>query len=336
MKFHKQAFSVVELLVVIVIIGIIATLTVVGYGFVSRDAVNTSIQNDLTNAYEQLDVFNYQNKVYPLTLNCSIANSSTNLCIKVANGSTFSYKPDSLTSPQRYCYSVKNGSTQYYIMNNTTRTPAPGGCVEQSNLVFNYDFANSSTYSGSGTTVNDISGKNNNSVLYNGVSYSSLNNGALSFDGIDDYLEVKNITNTTIRSVEIAYKYNAFNSFYGPLWRVQDWRERIFTDKVQLQDNANLVYSLLGPAQNNNIQYITYSYNGTSIKSYTNGSQTTSLTMTNPMNTGLFDYRIGYQCAGSTCLNINMNLYFVRFYDIELTPTQVSDNFNALRSRYGL
>lgn len=334
MKLVSKAFSIIELIVVVTIIAILATLTIIGYGFVTQDATKTSIQNDLTNAYEQLDVFNYQNKAYPQTINCSTANSSTNLCIRVAQGSTFSYKTDSTYS--RYCYSVANGNTSYYIMNNTTRTPAYGGCVEQSNLVLNYDFANQSTYSGSGSTVADISGKNNNAIAYNGVSYTTSNNGALTFDGIDDYLEVKNITNTTVRTVEIVYKYNAFNSYYGPLWRVQDWKERIFTDKVQLQDTSNVYWTLYGPVQTTNIQYISYSYNGTTIKSYTNGSPTTTSTMATPMNTGIFDYRFGYQCGGSTCAYINMNLYFVRFYDIALSDAQVLSNYNALRSRYGL
>lgn len=358
----KKAFSIIELLVVIVIIGILATLIIAGYGFVTGDATKQSIQNDLTNASEQLDVFNYQNKAYPQTINCASANSSTNLCIKVASGSSFSYYTDTAVSPQRYCYSVTNGSTTYYIMNNTTRTPASGGCVEQSNLVFNYDFANSSSYSGSGTTVYDISGKGKNATLSSSlVSYVSNSGGALNLNGnlsgasqlsppTNGAFYVQSVSNNanTPRTVEIIYQLLNPSTHFGPLFGSPDaggWKERIFPDSqtIGLVDSATptagynyLTTNLPNPTTNTNIQAITYSYNGTTAKGYRNGVYQSTVTMTAPMSTGPSSYYFGYQCGGSVCSSVNMYLYVVRFYDSELTATQVTNNFNALRSRYGL
>ena len=55
------------------------------------------------------------------------------------------------------------------------------------------------SYSGSGTAWNDISGNSNNATLINGPTYSTDNGGAIVFDGSNDYAsfgsaEVMNLT----------------------------------------------------------------------------------------------------------------------------------------------
>lgn len=49
------------------------------------------------------------------------------------------------------------------------------------------DAANPRSYSGSGTTWFDLSGKNMNGTLVNGVGYNSSNRGTMTFDGVNDY-----------------------------------------------------------------------------------------------------------------------------------------------------
>ena len=55
------------------------------------------------------------------------------------------------------------------------------------NLVLHLDAGNSSSYSGSGTAWNDLSGNGNNFTLTNGPTYTSDNGGAIVFDGTNDY-----------------------------------------------------------------------------------------------------------------------------------------------------
>jgi len=56
-----------------------------------------------------------------------------------------------------------------------------------SDAVLSLDAANSSSYSGSGTLWNDLSGNAYNATLTNGPTYSSSNSGFIAFDGTDDY-----------------------------------------------------------------------------------------------------------------------------------------------------
>jgi hypothetical protein len=65
----------------------------------------------------------------------------------------------------------------------------PTSSIVNQGLTVYYDFSNPNCYAGSGTTIYDLSGYNNNGTLINGTSYSTTNGGALIFDGVDDYVQ---------------------------------------------------------------------------------------------------------------------------------------------------
>ena len=73
-------------------------------------------------------------------------------------------------------------------LTNTGRTHVATKGVVQSGLVLNLDAGVSSSYGGSGTTWTDLSGNGNTGTLVNGVGYVGTNGGALSFDGVNDYV----------------------------------------------------------------------------------------------------------------------------------------------------
>ena len=62
-----------------------------------------------------------------------------------------------------------------------------GDNVVTDNMVVYLDAGNNSSYSGSGTSWNDISGNGNNFTLVNGPTYSSSDGGAIVLDGTNDY-----------------------------------------------------------------------------------------------------------------------------------------------------
>jgi hypothetical protein len=160
--------------------------------------------------------------------------------------------------------------------------------------------------------------------------------GALVMDGVDDYLEAVSVSTNTVRTVNIVYKLINPGTGFGPLWRADDWRERIFPSSINLIASSGTYYYLDGPAGNTDIINICYSYNGTNAKSYKNGSLISNITMDSSMNTGTYSYRFGNQSSGSTNAYVNMNLYHVAFYSTQLSDTNVMQNFNALRGRYGI
>jgi hypothetical protein len=57
-------------------------------------------------------------------------------------------------------------------------------------LIYYVDAGNTSSYAGSGTTWNDLSGQNRTTTLYNGPTFDSANSGSINFDGSNDYAQI--------------------------------------------------------------------------------------------------------------------------------------------------
>lgn len=101
----KRGFTIVELLVVIVVIGILAAITIVAYTGVSQKAIAASLQSDLDGAKKQLEIYKVQNESYPGSINYCPIPTSGNLCLKTSSGNSFTYR---LNTPTSYTLSVKN------------------------------------------------------------------------------------------------------------------------------------------------------------------------------------------------------------------------------------
>lgn len=63
---HQSGFTIVELLVAIVVIGILAAITVVSYNSIQNRGYDTSVQNDLKNIAKQLELYNAEKYVFPV------------------------------------------------------------------------------------------------------------------------------------------------------------------------------------------------------------------------------------------------------------------------------
>lgn len=129
---HGSGFTIVELLVVIVVIGILAAITIVAYTGISQHAIVSSLQSDLTNASKQFKLFQVDNMAYPTTINCALPDSATNKCIKSSSGNTYSdYQLDNTSNPQSFCLTSTNASGVSY---RTTEdgTSKIGNCSRQS------------------------------------------------------------------------------------------------------------------------------------------------------------------------------------------------------------
>jgi hypothetical protein len=88
-----------------------------------------------------------------------------------------------------------------------------GGKIVTDGLILYYDGANpNSTFSGS-TTFNDLSGSNYVGTLYNGASYVTDKGGGVSFDGVDDTIDLGNILNGVIAGTSPTYTVQAWIKF---------------------------------------------------------------------------------------------------------------------------
>ena len=68
MNRKTSGFTIVELLVVIVVIGILAAMTIVSYASITSKAVATAMKADLGNANSQIMLYKSDKGMYPTSL----------------------------------------------------------------------------------------------------------------------------------------------------------------------------------------------------------------------------------------------------------------------------
>ena len=122
-NFKQSAFTIVELLVVIVVIGILAAITIVSYTGISKKATASSLQSDLKGIKNQLELYKVDNSTYPTALDVnkcpSFPNVGTNYCLKSSGGNNISFY---VGSSSLFYIMTKNGTTCYDISNNSSPT----------------------------------------------------------------------------------------------------------------------------------------------------------------------------------------------------------------------
>jgi len=114
---YNRGFTIVELLVVIVVIGILAAITIVSYTGISQKAKEASLKSDLTNASTQLKLSQATdaNGNYPTKDNCPTP-GATEICLKASSDNTFTYSSNGTT----FALTNTNTNGTAYGINNTS------------------------------------------------------------------------------------------------------------------------------------------------------------------------------------------------------------------------
>jgi hypothetical protein len=243
---------------------------------------------------------------------------------------------------------------------NAGRTHIATKGVVQSGLVLNLDAGVSCSYPGSGTVWTDLSSGGNNGTLTNGPTYSSSNGGSLSFDGVDDYISLPNAgirnllsTNCTI-SVICSYSTKIgllFPTLIGSLsygnnwlgWRlvfVASTRTLLFLNAsgVNGLNQSDLDFNYIFPDNINQFTHISCTWiESTGAKSlYINGVLTNSVSSsTYGFGENTFEgVRIASSSSGQGDNFFSGRVSNTLLYNRALTATEITQNYNALKSRY--
>jgi len=214
-------------------------------------------------------------------------------------------------------------------------------------LVLCLDAANPKSYPGSGTTWTDLSGNGNNGTLSaTSIGYDNTNGGSLTFDGSDDYISfVSNPSLTNQITVEVWVQLSSTtpNGTGWILGRENSYRMIYSTGSFSwICATTNNGWYTTGTAISagslspyTQTYQVVGTYNGSNNRIYVNGELKTTganisgnILATNTYylmrsNSGNVDYGKG-------------NLYSHKLYNRALTASEISQNFNALRSRYSI
>jgi hypothetical protein len=213
-------------------------------------------------------------------------------------------------------------------------------------LVLYLDAANTKSYVSGSTIWTDISRSNVNGTLINGPTFSSDGGGSILFDGSNDYVQINyggNLSSSTI-TLNFFAKHNGLRDDRRTMLGLSNGGGFAFlVYTMQIWDTNSEYLSFVG----NGTTYTTYGFNipntfqswnhfavvisPTTIKNYVNGQLTynsSSITLR-----GIFD-RIWLGTRG----NQNWKGWIPNFqlYNRELSATEVLQNYNATKSRFGL
>ena len=154
----KKAFSIVELLVVFVVIGILVAIGTVVYSGVTNRANVVNIQSDLDANASKLQLYYAAYGSYPTTLDANKCPSApiadTNYCLKLSTNNTVNtYSATAST----YTLNIANGSLCYRTTESTTPTNACSNAGTSTYAVTSTGGNNIQTYVANG--VDGISGQ---------------------------------------------------------------------------------------------------------------------------------------------------------------------------------
>ena len=250
---------------------------------------------------------------------------------------------------------ISNAQRTMFGSNNNYVVPVGPPVLVTAGLVLNLDAGNSSSYIGSGNNWNDLSGNNNTGTLTNGPIFNSANGGSIVFDGIDDVISFGNILNMGLNSWTMScwVKFDGGSGIFGIMGKTS-YRSNIGRYNIYIDNNNinaffqpatnSLIATPIAPYLDNKFHNIVLSINRTSMMYlYVDGisvgtpidvSGTSSINLNNSDK-----FYIGSYASGdgqSPLYFFKGNVGQVSIYNRALVSSEVTNNFNVLKTRFGL
>lgn len=224
-------------------------------------------------------------------------------------------------------------------------------------LVLNLDAGWANSYPGTGTVWTDLSGNGNNGNLVNGPTLSSNGLGSISFDGTNDYVTDSSYTppnntqltidiwtkpNSTTQKTTLISKWGASAQAHFSWLLFLNW----FSDGYiyfLVGDGSGTSYSQIGGLHGlSTSEYtnFTVTYNAGNVVIYRNGVSIGSGSSTSTLKSVSTPLTIGADWDGSSTDTItrpyNGEIAVTRIYSKALSPTEIQQNYDAQKSRFGL
>jgi len=222
-------------------------------------------------------------------------------------------------------------------------------------LLLSFDAANTKSYPRSGTTWTDLSGNNYTGTLTNGPTFNAGNLGSIVFDGTNNYVDTVN-TGTTFQFANVTFTVSLWiktSATSGVIiskgatastagWMFQFDSAGTVSGTTKGSDGTN-TYNRASTATVNNNTWrnivAVYTTNTTTL-----GSNTTSIYIDGVLSNGTGTLgglvyatttdtiQIGRRPTGAYWSGSVSN---IQIYNRELTASEILQNYNAVKSRFG-
>ena len=219
---------------------------------------------------------------------------------------------------------------------------ARGPKIVTSGLLLALDAADKLSYPGSGTTWRNLASNNFNCTLTNGPTFSGANMGSIVYDGVDDSVTCSLVTSDANNvTMESWFKATTLPGDRGLILNGNGGSNGYGLQFGACGTAGTTLYVFFGGVSCNVVSYGTLVTNtwyqavytrttspSTSNILYINGISRSTNTSLNPNAP-----------AGSTLIGhsaFNGNISIARIYNRALSATEVLQNYNATKNRYGL
>ena len=211
-------------------------------------------------------------------------------------------------------------------------------------LVLHLDAGNSTSYPGSGTTWTDLSGNGNNATLINTPTYSSANGGHLLFNGTNERLDLDSSLNlSTNTGFTMCLFLQQTTPQTGASWNYFNLQNPVETGTFGTGNTTFLFKDNGIPVEINsgNVttswSYIAFGTNPTTRIPFIHRFNSSGYALTTSA-TAFGNRTLSFisMFRGSGGSNYGAKVATIQAYNRTLTATEVTQNFNALRGRFGI
>lgn len=222
--------------------------------------------------------------------------------------------------------------------------------IIKSGLVLLLDAANSKSYPGSGTTWTDLSGNGNNGTNAN-MTFESLNGGIFDF-ATNSVSTIPNsdslnspVTGLTIEAVvkfngnsaDFIFEKGNVNTQYSLFSHGSDIVFRTFHDGDGGYNSLIIQKTSAAPPILNGVyNHIIGTWNGSTKRIYVNGNSIGSSSKSGNLVTTSAGAAVGRFGGSSSGYFFDGKIALVRVYNQGLTVSQIRQNFQAIRERFGI
>lgn len=202
-------------------------------------------------------------------------------------------------------------------------------------LVLNLDAANTKSYPRSGTSWRDLSGFNNNGTLTNGPTFNSGNGGSIVFDGVDDYVNCGTpsiaIGKITVSAWVKITTGLLFQHIVDSL--LNSWHLAILNDNRPYFYNGSTYHSA-APILSIGQWYMLTGVQGVTLDIYINSVLGESVASN--LNVTTNNINLGRWQDGISPRQLSGNIATAQIYNRALSPSEILQNYNATKTRFGL
>jgi hypothetical protein len=234
----------------------------------------------------------------------------------------------------------------YGAMNSTGDGSVSITCFSNSGLVLHLDAGNPSSYSGTGTTWNDLSGSGSNVTLIS-TSFSSANGGSIMFNGTTSYVDfTANVGSTNVVTVEMWVKTNSLTNPTGMYFGFGLYDAWTSGGNIGYNTSGGDLYGVPTAQVDNlgieggwrHLVFVMNTSSKTNNKIYVNGQAQTMSQVYGAFGSVNSNFNSGNGRISGWRYNsdwkMNMNVANFKVYNRELAQQEITNNFNANKSRF--